>query len=149
MDELRFSLKAWEALGRDELYALLHLRDLVFVVGQGITAEPEVDGRDPQCHHAALWEGTRPVATARLFMEEDPVVVGRVAVHPERQRGGIGTRLMEAVQEALGARRATLHAQAHLEDWYARLGWVREGEVFVEAEIPHVHMNWAGGFRAP
>lgn len=144
MDDLRFVLKPWEALGRDELYALLHLRDLVFVVGQGITAEPEVDGRDPQCHHAALWDGRRPVATARLFMEEAPVIVGRVAVHPELQRGGIGTRLMEAVQAALAGRAAALHAQAHLEDWYRRLGWEREGEVFMEADIPHVHMHWRG-----
>ena len=34
-----------------------------------------------------------------------------------------------------------LHAQAHLEAWYTGLGWTRVGEVYEEAEIPHVTMT--------
>jgi predicted GNAT family N-acyltransferase len=33
-----------------------------------------------------------------------------------------------------------MHAQAHLESWYTRMGWTAVGEGFVEAEIPHRHM---------
>ncbi|MFN3199093.1 MAG: GNAT family N-acetyltransferase [Bradymonadia bacterium] len=139
-DQLTFRLTPWADLSKDDLYAILHLRDLVFVVGQGITSEPEVDGRDPECAHAMLWHGELLIGTARVFTEQSPQVVGRVAVHPERQRGGYGTWLMEQVQEAMGDVSAELHAQAHLEAWYARLGWRREGDVFYEAEIPHVMM---------
>ncbi len=135
-------IKHYDQLTKDELYRIVVLRNLVFVVGQGITVEPEVDGRDPECAHAMLWEDGELVGTARLFVDEEPVVVGRVAVHPDRQRQGLGSVLMEAVQEYLGARSAELHAQAHLEAWYARLGWTRTGEPFEEAEIPHVMMCW-------
>ena len=115
----------------------------VFVVGQKITSEPEVDGRDPECSHAMLWEGDTLVATARLFLHETPRLVGRVAVHPDRQRQGLGSVVMREVQRALdGGAPAELHAQAHLEAWYTRLGWRRVGEVFMEAQIPHVHMVW-------
>lgn len=125
------------------LYDILHLRDLVFVVGQGITCEPEVDGRDPECTHAQLRDADGTLlATARVFHQVAPLVVGRVAVHPTHQRGGIGTRLMRDLQAWLGPRPAVLHAQAHLEGWYASLGWVRHGPLFVEAEIPHVEMRW-------
>lgn len=141
-DSLRAVIKAYEALERDELYAIMHLRDLVFVVGQKITSEPEIDGRDPECEHAMLYAGQRLVGTARIFWKRTPIVVGRVAILPEFQGQGLGTVLMEHIQAHLGERAAELHAQAHLERWYTRLGWRREGEVFVEADIPHVMMRW-------
>lgn len=141
---LSFVSKHFDALTIHELYAVLHLRDLVFVVGQKITAEPEVDGRDQQCVHALLYDGDELVGTARIFVDETPRVVGRVAVYPARQGQGLGTILMEHIQAELGEAPAELHAQAHLEAWYTRLGWSRIGEVFVEAQIPHVMMVWSG-----
>jgi ElaA protein len=138
----RIDIKPYEALTRDELHDVLMLRNIVFVVGQGITSEPEVDGRDPECEHAMMWEGDTLVGTARIFHREDPQVVGRVAVLTTLQGQGLGTELMEAVQDHLGEAHAELHAQAHLEDWYTRLGWVRVGDVFEEANIPHVMMRW-------
>lgn len=139
-EDVRFEYMRYEELDLRRLHDVFWLRNVVFVVGQKITSEPEVDGRDPECSHAMLWLGDRLIGTARVFDAEDPVVVGRVAVLPELQRGGWGTTLMEHVQEAIAGERAELHAQAHLEAWYTRLGWARVGEVFYEAEIPHVMM---------
>lgn len=133
-------VKPFDRLSLNELHEIMRLRNEVFVVGQKITCEPEVDGLDPECEHAMLYEGEVLVGTARIFAQRDPIVVGRVAVCTDRQRGGLGSILMRAVQEHLGQRAATLHAQAHLEAWYARLGWRRVGDVFFEAEIPHVTM---------
>lgn len=118
------------------------LRNVVFVVGQKITEEEEIDGRDPECAHARLFLDERLVGTARIFVDEDPIVVGRVAVHTDLQGEGLGTELMEVVQDFIGDRPAELHAQAHLEAWYTRLGWERFGDVFEEAKIPHVMMRW-------
>lgn len=138
--DLRFRLIPWAELTKDELYAILHLRDLVFVVGQGITCEPEVDGRDPECDHVMVWRGAQLIGTARVFPRCDPLVIGRVAVHGDFQRGGYGTWMMEQLRDALGDVASELHAQAHLEAWYTRLGWQRVGDLFYEAEIPHVMM---------
>lgn len=135
-------IKVFDDLSLRELHDIFWLRNVVFVVGQKITAEPEVDGLDPECEHAMLWMEDRLVGTARIFHQRDPIVVGRVAVHTDLQGHGLGSVLMQAVQEHLGARRAELHAQAHLEEWYTRLGWERFGEPFVEAEILHVMMRW-------
>jgi ElaA protein len=137
-----FEICHFDDLSAREVYDLLHLRDLVFVVGQQITAEPEVDGLDPDCMHARLVVDGSPIATARIFHEKAPMIVGRVAVHPDSQRQGIGTVLMRHLQDWLGERPAELHAQSHLEEWYASLGWERFGEEFVEAQIPHVMMRW-------
>lgn len=137
-----FEIKPFEALTLRELHDIFWLRNVVFVVGQQITAEPEVDGRDPECEHALYYVGERLVGTARVFHRARPQVVGRVAVHPDAQGEGHGTRMMEHIQAHLGDAPAELHAQAHLEAWYTRLGWRRVGDVFVEAEIPHVMMVW-------
>jgi ElaA protein len=141
-NRFRIDIKPYEELTRDELHDVLMLRNIVFVVGQGITSEPEVDGRDPECEHAMMWEGDTLVGTARIFHRQDPQVIGRVAVLTDRQGEGLGTDLMRAVQQHIGESHAELHAQAHLEAWYTRLGWVRVGDVFEEANIPHVMMRW-------
>ena len=135
-------IKTFDELTRMELYELMVLRNRVFVVGQKITAEAEVDGLDPQCHHVLMRLDGELVGTARLFWDEDPIKVGRICVDTSTQRRGLGTEMMKAVQEYLGRRPAAMHAQQYLEKWYESLGWQRRGEVFEEAEIPHVKMVW-------
>lgn len=139
-------------LSRDELHDIFYLRGLVFVVGQKITAEPEVDGRDRECAHMMLWQrqagappdaaGRQLLGTARIFVDGTPTTIGRVAIHPDFQGQGLGTRLMRAAQAWLNGRPAELHAQAHLEAWYKRLGWRRVGAPFLEADIPHILMRF-------
>lgn len=141
-DALSCTIKAFDQLSLLELYQVLHLRDLVFVVGQKITAEPEVDGQDPECEHAMLYSGDALIGTLRIFGQRQPKVIGRVAIHPDWQGRGAGTVMMQAAQARIGSSAAELHAQAHLEAWYTKLGWRRVGEVFIEAEIPHVTMIW-------
>jgi ElaA protein len=135
---LAFRLVPFADLTRDELHELVRLREEVFVVGQRITAEAEFDGRDPEAHHllGRLAAG-RLVATARLFLDAEPVKVGRVCVAPDLQRAGLGTEVMREVDRALGARPAAMSAQAHLVPWYERLGWRATGAVYDECGIPH------------
>lgn len=139
-DRFGFECKRFEDLELMELHDILFLRNVVFVVGQKITEEPEVDGLDPECTHAMLYDGKKLVGTARIFDTCDPVTVGRVAIHTDRQYEGLGTRLMRHIQDVLKDRAAELHAQAHLEDWYQSLGWRRVGDAFMEAGIAHVTM---------
>jgi ElaA protein len=135
-------IRAFDELSTDELYAILQLRCEVFVVGQGITSEPDVDGADPECVHAMMWEGDQLVGTARIEVAESPWSVGRVAVAESHRGQGLGTELMEAVHTYIGDRPVELHAQAHLEEWYRSLGWERVGAPFFEANIEHVRMVW-------
>ncbi len=137
---LSIFIKAFDDLELLELYAILHLRDVVFVVGQKITCESEVDGKDPKCSHVLLYLEDQLVGTARLFLGESPIMVGRIAVLSSHQGRGYGRFLMAFIADFLGNKKAMMHAQAHLEDWYGALGWTRIGEEFLEAEIPHITM---------
>jgi hypothetical protein len=62
----------------------------VFVVGQGVPHDLEVDGLDSTCAHFLASLAGEPIGTARLFMPEaGRAKAQRVAVL-ERARGGGG-----------------------------------------------------------
>ena len=143
--------KAVHAAGLDQLdartlYGLLRLRVDVFVVEQSCPY-PELDGRDgePGARHWWVDEGEGPVCYLRVLVEPDGSGrIGRVATRPEARGRGLAAQL---VREALAAdgcpRPVHAAAQAHLEDWYARLGFGVVGPGYDEDGIPHVPMMLA------
>jgi predicted GNAT family N-acyltransferase len=137
-DDLTFACKPFAALALLEWHDLVRLREEVFVVGQRITAEAEVDGLDPEADHVIGRDASgRLVATARLFLATSPAKVGRICVANDLQRRGRGTRLMRFVHDVLAGRAAAMSAQAHLVPWYVALGWRPEGGIYDECGIPH------------
>ena len=121
----------------------------VFVVEQKVPAEIEMDALDPECVHV-IAEDTygRVIGTGRLLPAENAAMpvsrIGRMAVYAEWRSKGVGAALLKAlVDEATrrGDRQIVLHAQIHAEAFYARHGFVREGEVYKEAGIAHIDMR--------
>jgi predicted GNAT family N-acyltransferase len=127
---------------RAEAYAL---RQRVFVGEQGVPAELERDALDEGAFHAVALDGARCVGTGRLVAQAGGVGrVGRMAVDAAHRRGGVGARVLEALEaraRADGVREIELHAQCYVEDFYRRHGYAREGDVFEEAGIAHVVMR--------
>lgn len=137
----RFEIKPFDSLTLHELYNIMHLRDVVFVVGQKITAVSEIDGEDPRCQHVLFYLDDRLIGTTRIFDDVDPMIVSRVAIHSDVQGEGYGRKMMEEINAWLGDRPAEMHAQAHLTSWYQSVGWEPFGDIFDEAEIPHQMMG--------
>ena len=132
---------AREAPFREDEERIAAIRHQVFVEEQQVPVEIEQDGRDATAHHwlATDFDG-RSIGTVRLLPDGQ---IGRMAVLPEYRRRGIGFTLLElALQKAgrLALPEAYLHAQSHAEEFYARAGFIRRGEEFIEAGIPHVEM---------
>ncbi len=127
---------------RERAFALRHA---VFVEEQGVPAELERDAEDAAAVHVVALEGGRCVATGRLVVQAGAVGrVGRMAVDRAHRRGGVGARVLAALEDAAGARglrEIELHAQCYVEAFYARAGYAREGDVFEEAGIAHVVMR--------
>ncbi|SEH84908.1 ElaA protein [Mycolicibacterium rutilum] len=128
------------------LYELLKLRVEVFVVEQA-TPYPELDGRDLLAETRHFWLETpagEVICTLRL-MEEHPggqkeFRIGRVCTQREARGHGHSTRLLQAALAEVGDYPCRIDAQTYLADMYARLGFVRDGEEFLEDGIPHVPM---------
>jgi predicted GNAT family N-acyltransferase len=118
----------------------------VFIKEQDVDEDIELDGRDDEATHFVVYDvaDDRPVATARLRYEDDgSAKAERVAVLREYRGRGLGRLVMEHLEAQArenGCVRVRLNAQTAVEGFYERLGYGRVGEVFVEADIPHVEM---------
>jgi predicted GNAT family N-acyltransferase len=125
-----------------EVYGLCRLRVDVFVVEQQC-AYPELDGRDLEPSTVHLWfeEDGQVVACIRVLDDGETRAIGRVATAAGFRGQGLSARLMEEGIALCAGRPITLGAQAYLEDWYGRFGFVTSGPGYVEDGIPHVPMR--------
>ena len=124
------------------LHDLLRLRVDVFVVEQEC-AYPEIDGRDVEETTVHLWTDVHGgvAATVRILVDDDGTRhLGRVATHRDHRGQGYAAALLREGLDRLGPGPVHLGAQAHLEQWYARLGFRRSGPDYLEDGIPHLPM---------
>ena len=116
----------------------------------------DTDGRDFECYHVlGLSEKKDLVAYARVFppIEEDNdthrIYIGRVIIKKSHRGLKLGQNLMvqserfalEEFKDLLSdSSTFALHAQAHLQDFYGKLGYSPKGDLFDEDGIPHILM---------
>jgi ElaA protein len=126
------------------LYRLLQLRSDVFVLEQECLYR-DLDGRDLEPATMHLWtaadDGTVTAYLRVLAEPDDGIRVGRVCTAVGHRGRGLAETLVRRALTLAHGRDVVLDAQAHLEAWYGRLGFVRAGEPFVEDGIPHVPMR--------
>lgn len=148
---MRWVLSEFHELDVNELYAILKLRQEVFIVEQSCPYL-DADGFDAQATHLyARSDGGDVVACARLFApgrKHECAVIGRVVTAPSVRRTGLGRELMRraisAIEDQHGHGPIWLGAQKYLERFYASLGFVRDGEDYLEDGIPHLPMRRPG-----
>ena len=135
---LRIVLGDWGACKPDAQ----EVRYEVFVVEQEVPLDMEWDEMDAVCQHAVAYDGSgRAIGTGRLLPDGH---IGRMAVRKEARGTGIGGSILSALMaeaQKRGDRVVMLNAQTQAEPFYQRFGFVRDGEEFMEAGIPHVAMR--------
>lgn len=128
-----------------ELEGAINVRMRVFVVEQQIPVAEEIDDADATATHAiALYQG-QIVGTGRLLYRDDGMVqIGRMAVDRQFRRQGVGGRILAFLEDearAQGIGSCLLHAQEYVKAFYAGSGYVERGDLFLEADIPHIEMR--------
>ncbi len=118
------------------------IREAVFMREQGVTAELEWDGLDESCHHAlALSSQGDAIGCSRITPDGH---IGRVAVLPEWRNKKVGSALLEALLDYARSQHITrveASAQVQAMPFYQQFGFEAEGEVFMDAGMPHRKMT--------
>ncbi len=121
---------------------LRHVRREVFIHEQHIPEALEWDEHDPICTHLlALNQAGEAIGTARLLSDGH---IGRVAVLKDWRGKQVGAELIKyliKLNKLNGHADARLSAQVRAMAFYASLGFVAEGETYLDADIPHQMMR--------
>ncbi|MBK9335718.1 MAG: GNAT family N-acetyltransferase [Lewinellaceae bacterium] len=145
---LRFSCLPFDALSPRELYAIMALRQEVFVVEQNCPYL-DADGKDMHAWHLSARDaGNNLVAYTRLLPEgvsyPGYVSIGRVVSSPAARGTGAGKTIMlrsiDMCRHLFGPLPIKIGAQTYLLHFYESLGFQSTGEQYLEDGIPHTKM---------
>lgn len=144
--QIQWLLKKFNELTPDQLYAILRLRNEVFVVEQNCVFQ-DADDKDQASWHLMGFDGGRLVAYTRLVPAGEAYQqpsIGRVVTSPSVRREGAGRELMkqsiEAVYQLYGKQDIKIGAQLYLKNFYESFGFHQVGEPYLEDGIPHIYM---------
>ncbi len=117
------------------------IREDVFLTEQGFSTE--YDDIDKLAYHFIVYDGEKPIATARLYGNENPYHIGRVAVIREYRSKGIGAYVMsetEMFAKEQGISSLVLSAQVRASDFYRKCGYTEFGNEYMDEFCPHIDM---------
>lgn len=125
---------------------VFEIRQRVFVEEQKVSREEEYDDYEDESMHYMLLVEKQPAGTARWRFTNNGIKLERFAVLPQYRNVGAGSTLVKAVLADVipHQKKIYLHAQVAAMNLYKRAGFVAEGELFYEANIPHYKMVFNG-----
>ena len=138
--------KKFDDLTPHELYAILQLRNEVFVVEQTCVYQ-DADNKDQGSFHLMGWKNGMLAAYTRLIpagIAYELPSIGRVVSSPKFRREGIGrslmTRSIEEMENLFGKTSIKLGAQLYLKKFYESFGFRQNSDVYLEDGIEHIEM---------
>lgn len=139
-------IKKFDELTLNELYDILNLRAEIFVVDQNCPYN-DVDGKDKNSVHFMIWENDKLEGYIRVIkpgISYDSVSIGRVIVRKSARHKGYAKKLLisgiEFITNEWNENKIEISAQTYLENFYKSLNFKTTSDVYLEDEIPHVHM---------
>lgn len=137
-------IKQFKELTVEDFYHIVKERIAIFVVEQHCPYQ-EVDDIDLHALHHYYKDNGEIVAYDRIYLEDDAVHIGRVIVKENYRKSGLGLQLLEdtmkIIKEKFPHQPIEIGAQAHLQHFYNKVGFVAVSDVYLEDDIPHVTMR--------
>lgn len=144
--ELTWTFKKFDELTPAELYAIMQLRNEVFVVEQNCVYQ-DADNKDPDCYHFMGWDGPILAAYTRIIPQGiayTEASIGRVLTSPKYRGIGAGRQLMiksiSLTFNQFNSSVIKIGAQLYLKNFYESLGFIKCSEEYLEDNIPHIEM---------
>lgn len=143
---MEISVKPYQSLSKDELYAILRIRTEVFVLEQHCVYQ-DLDGKDDKAFHIIGMEDNMIVAYARCFppgIYFKESAIGRVLVRENYRKLGYGHKIVDAaigaIETHFNAKEIRISAQLYLVTFYELHDFKTVGNRYLEENIPHISM---------
>ena len=144
--EVTCSWKEFNELSLDDLYAILNLRQKVFVLEQDC---PYIDAdySDQDAFHLLGYKDNHLIAYLRAFkpgIKYEGSSLGRIVTEINSRGLGVGKKIIKEgvkfLKKEYPNNEIIISAQHRLEDFYIDLGFTSRGEVYLEDDIDHIQM---------
>jgi ElaA protein len=143
---IQWLLNKFDDLSPRQVYAILQLRNEVFVVEQNCVFQ-DADDKDQNSYHLMGFDNNKLVAYTRLVpageIYKQPSI-GRVVTSPSARGTGAGRELMResiaAVENLFGIQPIKIGAQLYLRKFYESFGFQQASDVYLEDGIEHIYM---------
>lgn len=136
--------EGFENLTSKQAEDAFRLRQQVFIIEQNCFYE-DIDGYDEKAGHLFFYDGVTLAAYLRIFAlgvkYDDEASLGRIVVAPEYRGTGLGPRLIKKGVELCEGDPIRIEAQAELKEYYNKLGFREEGEIYSVDDIDHLQMT--------
>ena len=143
---IKFTWKTFKELSLGDLYAILNLRQKVFVLEQDC---PYIDAdySDQDAFHLLAYEDNDLIAYLRAFkpgIKYEGSSLGRIVTEINSRGLGIGKKItiegIKFLKKEYPNNEIVISAQHRLEEFYIDLGFTPRGEVYLEDDIDHIQM---------
>ena len=133
------------ASSKEDLASCLAIRWTVFVEGQNVPEDREIDGLDVSSQHYLLSLDNTAVGTARVRYIDEKVKIERVSILPHYQGKGLGKKLVQFIIDDVRNNEATkkviLSSQTSAIPFYESLGFRICSDEYMDANISHKDMQ--------
>ena len=143
---INWILKPFAELTPYELYSILQLRNEVFIVEQNCPYQ-DMDNKDSKSWHLMGIEEEKLMAYSRILapgISYSESSIGRIVSSPAARKTGVGKKLVqesiEQIKNLFKTDTIRIGAQFYLKTFYESFGFVQDGEIYLEDNIPHIIM---------
>ena len=141
-----YKWKNFDELSLDDLYAILNLRQKVFIVEQDC---PYIDAdyTDQDAFHLLGYQGNNLIAYLRAFkpgIKYEGSSMGRIVTEKNSRGLGLGKEIIKEgvrfLKKEYPSYEIVISAQHRLQHFYIELGFISRGDVYLEDNIDHIQM---------
>ena len=134
-----------KALSEEDIQHCMNIRFKVFVEGQHVPINEEVDGKDGKAFHYLLSVDENPAGVARVRCLDQHFKIERIGITDEYQGKGLGRNIMQFILADLMAlsmlNKVKLSSQTHAIAFYEKFGFAVCSDEYMDAGIPHKDMQ--------
>jgi ElaA protein len=134
--------KSFDELTLEELYQILDLRNIVFIMEQKINYI-DTDFKDQACVHYMIKDQGKIIAYLRVVPKGKKFkeyALSRVVSHPQYRGLKLGEKLVKVAMKDYIGEPFRISGQAYLKEFYERLGFEVVKGPYIEEDILHYEM---------